>query len=146
MNTNFIMLHPQCRRGNANIVPRKNGNGRMWVAVGKRKKRKKRVYNLQRKLIAAVRRVFFYSPLRYEASKKAKTKDGKYKCNNCGRVFERAIIDHIQPVVHLEKGFEGWSTYVRRLFCSVHLLQNLCTQCHKTKSAAERKVRQKYKK
>ena len=48
------------------------------------------------------------------------------------------FVDHIEPVVDPEKGFEGWDTYIERLFVERDGLQVLCRECHSLKTKEER--------
>lgn len=67
-----------------------------------------------------------------------------YKCAGCGGLFpmKECKADHISPVVGPE-GFEGWDTYITRMFCPVSNFQILCGPCHDVKTAAERQERKK---
>ena len=68
-----------------------------------------------------------------------------YLCASCGGFFiaRDVQVDHINPVVSPEEGFQDWWTYINRLYCEVDNLQVLCKECHKEKTAAERKERKK---
>jgi hypothetical protein len=50
-------------------------------------------------------------------------------------------VDHIDPVVSVEHGFEGWNVYIERMFCEADGYQVLCKTCHSIKTANERKAR-----
>lgn len=90
-------------------------------------------------------------PPRYETLAEAKTekktnkKTGRlaqhYKCASCGEEFagKDVAVDHIDPVVDPEKGFEDWNTFIERLYCDKDNLQVLCKTCHDLKSKNERK-------
>ena len=68
-----------------------------------------------------------------------------YLCASCGGFFvaRDVQVDHIDPVVSPEEGFQDWWTYFNRLYCEADNLQVLCKQCHKEKTNAERKERMK---
>ena len=68
-----------------------------------------------------------------------------YLCASCGDFFvaRDVQVDHIDPVVSPEEGFQDWWTYFNRLYCEADNLQVLCKQCHKEKTNAERKERMK---
>ena len=65
----------------------------------------------------------------------------KYKMKTV--VMDAIFIDHINPVIDPELGFENWDTFVERLFCPEDNLQPLCRVCHDKKSKKENKVRRK---
>ena len=68
-----------------------------------------------------------------------------YLCASCGGFFvaRDVQVDHIDPVVSPEEGFQDWWTYMNRLYCEAENLQVLCKPCHKDKTNAERKERMK---
>ena len=70
-----------------------------------------------------------------------------YLCASCGGFFvaRDVQVDHIDPVVSPEEGFQDWWTYFNRLYCEADNLQVLCKQCHREKTNAERKERMKNK-
>ena len=70
-----------------------------------------------------------------------------YLCASCGGFFvaRDVQVDHIDPVVSPEEGFQDWWTYFNRLYCEADNLQVLCKQCHKEKTNAERQERMKNK-
>lgn len=100
-----------------------------------------------------LRRVSLEWPPRTEAKKAARTerrenpKTGRLRwhveCAICGADFPEAEakMDHINPVVSVEKGFTGWQAYVLRLFAPIGNWQVLCATCHdgKTKNEGERR-------
>lgn len=66
-----------------------------------------------------------------------------YKCAACANLFKavEVQVDHVNPVVSVEKGFEGWDVYIERMFCEADGYQVLCKPCHAIKTANERKLR-----
>ena len=70
-----------------------------------------------------------------------------YKCASCEDNFvaRDVQVDHIEPVVSPQEGFQDWWTYMNRLYCEAENLQVLCKPCHKQKTAEERKERVKNK-
>jgi 5-methylcytosine-specific restriction endonuclease McrA len=70
-----------------------------------------------------------------------------YKCAGCTDNFvaRDVQVDHIEPVVSPQEGFQDWWTYMNRLYCEAENLQVLCKPCHKQKTAEERKERVKNK-
>lgn len=95
-------------------------------------------------------------PQKHEALKKAcvgkrlNKATGKdvfhYKCAACSNLFKAVDVqvDHIDPVVSVENGFEGWGIYIERMFCEADGYQVLCKTCHSVKTANERKARKEY--
>jgi len=113
----------------------------------KSKRRKKRTYNFQTRIMGALRQVFFRSPVRKEAVKQFKTQGG-WACKECGKVQSKPLIDHVVPVVDIEKGFDT-RTVINRLFgfksgtfeWTILNLQNLCESCHLFKCRVEKAKR-----
>ncbi len=97
--------------------------------------------------IAFCRRTFAWSPAYREATKKAERKEGKeikWLCAKCNALVGKGEKhrDHIDPVVSVEKGWDGsWDTYRDRLFVDADKIQILCLQCHKEKSNGENRLR-----
>lgn len=84
-----------------------------------------------------------------DVKRKANVSRGVYECAECkqhvpftvkeGRKRVKNIfVDHIEPIVDPEKGFEGFDMFVERLFCEEDNLQVLCGACHDEKSMSER--------
>jgi 5-methylcytosine-specific restriction endonuclease McrA len=107
------------------------------------KRRKPRKWNLNGRIRNAIRRMFLFSPLRKTIKDRCKF-DNKFKCEICGNITEQIDVDHINPVIRPEFGFEDWNTFVNRLFCEEFLLQGLCELCHSKKTDAEEKLRAFY--
>ncbi len=57
------------------------------------------------------------------------------------RRINNAIVDHRSPVVDPIDGWISWDMFIMRLFCEEDGFQLLCHECHKHKTADERKVR-----
>lgn len=135
-----------------------------------KKKKKKPKYNQNSQIRSAVRRTFSRSPLvqevlhsvrsEHDQFKKdgslAKRKAVRYECAECGKLFMRTqvAVDHIDPVIPLDKEFSTWDNFVNRLFCSKINLQVLCSyrikdkgkhgdelSCHHKKTQEERALR-----
>lgn len=89
-------------------------------------------------------------PPKYETLNEAKTTKKKnkltnrvaqhYLCAKCKKDFPstQVQVDHIDPVVDPAKGFQGWDTYIERLFCPKENFQVLCKPCHKKKTKEEK--------
>ena len=71
----------------------------------------------------------------------------KYRCAECAKSFgsKEVQVDHIQPVVPLDREIKDWNEYMSRLFCSSDNLQVLCKPCHKDKCNEETKIRTQFK-
>ena len=87
-------------------------------------------------------------PERNEALKAARVERGLYRCKMCQETFKRQEVqlDHINPIIPVDKGFTTWDDYIERLFCSADRLQVLCKQCHEVKTLSEDLLRPSKKK
>lgn len=66
---------------------------------------------------------------------------GEHKvCASCKKEFPTAEVqvDHMEPVVDLDKGFSTWDEFIYRLYCDTSNLQVLCKTCHLVKTKEER--------
>lgn len=97
-------------------------------------------------------------PVKHEVLKRARVKRGWYRCASCDEVVPVSVpsepnkngkkkrirnvdVDHIDPVINPEKGFENWDTYIERLFlCGEDGMQVLCKKCHDIKTKKERAI------
>lgn len=112
------------------------------------KKRAKKPFHLHEFLVGRLRlasnviRKYHLTSTYDDVLDRARATYGKYKCNNCEKVFDRPSIqiDHIHPIVPTT-GWDSWDGYISRLFCEEEGLQILCKPCHKKKSVAENKER-----
>lgn len=133
-----------------------------------KKKKKKKKFNENAAIRSAVRRVFSRSPAVIEVLEEGRRerprykKDGtlakvphvEYDCQGCGRWFKKKdiAVDHIDPVIHPERGFVDWNEFIDRLWCDKSNLQRLCKyflkdkdkhggepSCHYKKTQEERK-------
>lgn len=140
-----------------------------------KKKKKKAKYNKNSQIRSAIRRTFSRSPLVQDVIKRARSehdqfnKDGslskrkavRYTCAECGEMFMRKniAVDHISPVIPVDKEFESWDKFIDRLFCDEDNLQVLCSyklkdkdkfggepSCHHKKTQQERKERKEFEK
>lgn len=64
-------------------------------------------------------------------------------CNHCGLCFSRkeVQVDHIEPVIPIDREVKDWNEYISRLFCGIENLQVLCKECHQIKTNREREER-----
>ena len=96
------------------------------------KKKKKPKYNQNSQIRSAIRRTFSRSPLVQEVLRTVRSehdqynKDGalakkkavRYVCAACGKLFmgKDVAVDHVDPVIPLDKEFTNWDEFVSRLF------------------------------
>lgn len=106
----------------------------------------------------ALRRVFSRSELRRQAIEavtiehtdpnRPRVKKWGY-CTHCGEVTPRYLleIDHIEPVVPMDKALEdmSWDELINRLWCGIKGLAAVCKTCHLTKSKEENRIRRELK-
>lgn len=108
-------------------------------------------------VIGLLRRGSYKWSPRNSAKKKCKVKVGEYstgrakygyRCEHCKEVFmsKEVKMDHIDPVICPVKGWQGFDTYIERLFCDEDGIQYLCSNCHDKKTAEEREIRKLNKK
>ncbi len=93
---------------------------------------------VKKRLIDRCRKEWHWSKEKKQALELSQKDDG-YTCKKCDGLFPRkqVQVDHIQPVIDPDYGWQGWDIYLTRLFCPVHSLQILCRACHKEKSISE---------
>lgn len=94
-----------------------------------------------------LRRGSFHWKARNEAFKLARVERGKYKCAMCEEIFgpKEINMDHIHPVVDPRVGFQGWDSYIERLFPYEEGWQAICHACHDSKTRLEDALREHYK-
>ncbi len=119
--------------------------------------KKKPKYNQNSIIRGALRRAFARSPLVIEKMAESRRevprycKDGsRHKKNSVQRECEvckkwvstsQISVDHIDPVVSVDDGFNDWNEFVDRLWCDKKNLQRICDTCHDSKTQAERIAR-----
>lgn len=86
---------------------------------------------VKKRLMDRCRREWHWSKEKKEAVKLAETEEG-YRCAQCEGIFPRkkVQVDHIIPVVDPATGWDGWDSFIDRMFCPVHSLRVLCKECH----------------
>lgn len=94
-------------------------------------------------ITSALRRASSRWAPKYTCKKKARVARNTYVCAQCHRkVGNKDIkIDHINPVVDPEMGFQTWDIFIERLFVELEGYQAICKDCHHTKTQLERKKR-----
>lgn len=92
----------------------------------------------------AMRRIWFYSPLRKEVVDRCK--EGiRFRCECCRRLTDKVQIDHYPPVV-LVTGFDSWDGVYNRMFVDPKIgLRGLCKACHDKVTEEQNIERKKYK-
>lgn len=78
-----------------------------------------------------------------EAKRLARKAPNQYECAMCKELFrdKEVQVDHRNPVIDIEKGWQGWDSFIERLFCEVDQLDVLCKTCHGVKTAHEVQMR-----
>lgn len=109
--------------------------------VKEKKPKKKKTYNLKTRIVAGIRKVWRFSPLRTEVKARCRVKIGVYRCEKCRKLTDHVDIDHKIPAVDPVLGWQGYNIFIERLFCSVDNLWGLCLRCHDRKSEGEMKIR-----
>ena len=59
-----------------------------------------------------------------------------------GKRIKNVLVDHIKPVVDVDKGFIDWNSFIEGLFCEENNLQILCDDCHSRKCLDEKRFRE----
>lgn len=116
------------------------------------------------KIMSALRKLTKQWPPILKAKKKTKVGPELHKCPLCGQLVytgKRSIevikleypeavegrmdTDHIEPVIAIEDSGKSkdWNKIILRMFCEEDNVQNICSVCHKAKSALERGDRTK---
>ena len=94
-------------------------------------------------------------PPKYVVKKAAWVSRGVYKCighkrrshnvpvseGPVGKKTNNVFVDHIIPIIDPQCGFTTWDRVIDRMFVEAEGMQLLCTDCHKLKTADERKQR-----
>lgn len=86
------------------------------------------------------------------ALKKARVARGEYLCAACkevvpatikdekGKRIKNAVVDHIDPIIDPQIGWQGYESLIERMFVEEDKLQVLCYSCHKKKTDEEKAV------
>lgn len=91
-------------------------------------------------------------PPKYQVKKEAQRGRGKYLCAGFrrrnhivgssfragGRRVNNVFVDHIEPVINPQTGWQSWDEVVKRMFVDSDGLQVLCKECHDRKTKEER--------
>lgn len=108
-----------------------------------RRKRTKKVYNQDRYIIPALRKIWRWYPPRREVKEEALQENGLYICASCKQEFENIQVDHIDPIgtCKREDGKTDYNMFIDRLLCAKENLACLCASCHKQKTKKENHAR-----
>lgn len=106
--------------------------------------RRRRKYDYKRLIIAAIRKIWLWSPQRKLAIQSSMTHNDRYVCAACKTAVKKdeRQVDHLSPVIPIT-GWVSWDSYIENLMEGP--LQILCKTCHKTKTQNENKKRKKTK-
>lgn len=94
-----------------------------------------------------LRRATYRWPYKNMAKNSQRLERGLYQCQDCKGTFgpKDINLDHIAPVIDVQKGFTTWDDFISRLFVKTDGFQVLCTNiCHASKSAVENEIRRKH--
>ena len=102
-----------------------------------------KTFNFRSWLTWTLRKASFRWPPRTEALRAARVSRGRYKCVGCEGEFtnKEVSVDHKEPVIDPKRGWQGWDSFIERMFCPASGFQILCNVCHYSKTEKERLVR-----
>lgn len=127
-------------------------------------------FNLKGRIINILRDLSVKHPQRKAVEDRTKVAPATHSCESCGVwcykgtseknynalkeeypnknfIRGRLDVDHVDPVIKLEKGWKfTYDEFIERLFCGPKGLQGLCKECHKEKSAKEAELRKELRK
>jgi 5-methylcytosine-specific restriction endonuclease McrA len=110
----------------------------------KKKRDPNKEINLKTYLIPKLRSISLYWPARQEAIRRCMVERGNYRCEGCGQTgFKRQELqlDHKDPVIDIQEGWQGFDVFVERLYCPASGFQCLCEVCHTIKTETEKQLR-----
>lgn len=117
---------------------------------------------LKSRVISALRKLSYSHKPRNVVKNAAKIDICLYKCSGCGILvydgksderyeeycskyglvlYDRINMDHINPVVNPDIGWENWDIYITRMFCDEAGWQAICSVCHDKKTKEEKQRR-----
>lgn len=104
-----------------------------------------KTFNFRSWLTWTLRKASFRWPPRTEALRAARVSRGQYKCAGCEGEFtnKEVSLDHKEPVIDPKRGWQGWDSFIERMFCPASGFQVLCSECHDNKTEKERTIRTK---
>jgi hypothetical protein len=118
------------------------------------KKKAKSKYNPNSVIRGVLRRAFARSPIVQEIINESRREVPKYKkdgtlakkpsvqrqCQTCNQWVgsTKIAVDHVEPVISVEEGFQDWNIFIDRLWCGKDNLARICSTCHYFKTQSER--------
>lgn len=69
----------------------------------------------------------------------------KFKCEECGDIVDKIEVDHLEPRIDPEKGYEGIENWIYRTFVEADKLKGKCKPCHTEKTVSENAIRRESK-
>lgn len=127
-------------------MAKKKSKRKSWVPVGKIKNNLRRLslqrreYTQKKNSLKCDKALFsceLCDTLIYEGASEKNYEALKEKYAPRKVIKCKVQLDHIDPVVEVEKGFIDWNTYIERLWCDPANYQGICKQCHADKSKEE---------
>ena len=114
------------------MKPPKTRNGNQWTEA-----------RFKGFIVSALRRASGRWGPKFACKKKARIARNAYICAQCSGIVgnSQIKIDHIEPVVDPTRGFQGYDTFISRLFVELEGYQAICIPCHNTKTQVEREQR-----
>lgn len=116
--------------------------------------KKKPPYNQNAAIRGALRRAFARSPVVQEKMSESRREVPRYlkdgtrakkdwvqrQCEVCKQWVgsTKLAIDHVDPVISVQDGFQDWNVFIARLWCDKSNLQRICDTCHDNKTKQER--------
>jgi hypothetical protein len=109
-------------------------------------------------LVAAFRKVWYWSPERRQTLSSAKIGKDQWQCHSCPNIVVKekyvtkkgrsrtrmtGSVDHIVPIGKQPRSWGEYNEYLAKTFCPASNLQVLCKACHGVKSKSEGKERVK---
>ena len=109
-------------------------------------KKKKKKFNPKTRVVAAIRKIWLYSPMRREVIKRCKVDKDTSRCERCKKLCDKVQVDHDPPAVPLT-GWDNFQGFFDRMFVEPSIgLKGLCIECHTKITESQRKIRKKNKK
>jgi hypothetical protein len=105
-----------------------------------------KTYNRDRLIIAALRKLWLWSPERRAVVAAARVTPTESRCSECRTVRPKKEIQvhHLNEVIPpgwSSKPRKNWNLYISRLFVAEKFMAPVCKECHKKHTAEERRQR-----
>lgn len=123
--------------------------------------------SLKNRIIGVLRKASYAHPPRKVARDKQKVAPAAFRCESCQVVLytgkkqeipqeilnnfdkvkrSKMCLDHKIPIIDPVKGWQGFDSFIERLFCKAEGFQVLCPECHNSKTYLENELRKQNKK